>query len=107
MVKRVLPAAEIHVANTARAAIHVVHRKHPTLILLDLDLPGMNGVELCMYLRGTHMAGRARIVVVSGKLGESERQLLRQLGVRELLGKGSQVLERLPGILAEIARTRL
>src|SRR5262249_909158 len=52
MVKRVLPAAEIHVANTARAAIHLVHRKHPTLILLDLDLPGINGVELCMYLRG-------------------------------------------------------
>jgi serine/threonine-protein kinase len=101
MIQRLVPGAEIHVARDARTAIHVVHRRHPSLILLDLDMPGMNGIELCMYLRGSKMAERARIVVVSGRLGTSERRLLRQLGVHEMVEKGPQVQRRLPVILAD------
>jgi len=37
------------------------------LVLLDLNMPRMNGLELCMTLRGAGLAGSCRIVSKAGR----------------------------------------
>ena len=44
-----------------------VRRRVPDLLLLDLDLPDINGIEVCMLLRGMQLGDACNIVSVSGR----------------------------------------
>ena len=43
---------EVDLAQTGEAALALAARKHPDLVVLDLGLPGMDGVEVIQGLRG-------------------------------------------------------
>ena len=42
---------DLSVAMTGRAALEGFEREKPDLIVLDLGLPDMDGVEVCMQMR--------------------------------------------------------
>jgi DNA-binding NarL/FixJ family response regulator len=69
---------------------------------VDLELPRINGRELCLYLRGT--GRRCALLVVSGRAQKPELQLLHQLGVRHVIHKGSGIVERFTRALLELTR---
>jgi two-component system invasion response regulator UvrY len=58
-----LPNVEIFDAATGREALSFVQRQQPDLILLDLHLPGIGGIELLRRLIG--MSPDVRILVFS------------------------------------------
>ena len=66
LVAGILAAAgyEIHTANEAEAAIESVTARPPALVLTDLEIPGMDGIELCRHLRKT---SNVPIIVMSGR----------------------------------------
>ena len=43
---------DVELAATGEAALTVAARKHPDLVVLDLGLPGIDGVEVIRGLRG-------------------------------------------------------
>jgi len=45
---------EVTVAESAEEALEIVDRKPFWVLFLDLNLPGMNGVELCREIRNRH-----------------------------------------------------
>ncbi len=90
-VRRSAPHAEVLSARDAETGLSILRHRPPHLILLDLYLPGMSGVELCMYLRGTHLCDRTRIVSVSARAKPGDVALLRSLGVTTHLAKDAQI----------------
>jgi CheY-like chemotaxis protein len=64
------------------------------LLLLDLDLPDMNGIEVCMLLRGMRLGDSCVVVSVSGRATQADIEVLQQLGVRSL-GKGPALMDEL------------
>ncbi len=94
-VRSAVPDAEIEEAPDGRQALRSVRRSVPDLCLLDLDLPDMNGIEVCMLLRGMHLGDACMIVSVSGRATRADVELLQQLGV--------QSLEKGPSLMAELA----
>jgi serine/threonine protein kinase len=105
-VEQALPRAEVLTAPDAERALELVRTRTPDLVTVDLELPGSNGVELCMYLRGTPGAERCAVVVVSGHAGPSERRLLARLGVEHVITKGAGSAARLEAVLKRLARVR-
>jgi eukaryotic-like serine/threonine-protein kinase len=95
IVQRVLAGASVVTAGDALAAITAMRLHPPDLILLDLEMPGMNGMELCMYLGGTRIAGGCPIIAVSGRADSGDVDLLGKLGVRHFVRKGPGLVERL------------
>ena len=77
----------------------------PVLILLDLMLPGMNGIELCRRLRREPQTRRTPIIILTAKSSESDRvsgldigaddYITKPFSVRELLARVRAVLRRM------------
>jgi serine/threonine-protein kinase len=87
IVRAAVPDADVSVARDGQAALASLAKKVPTVMLLDLNMPRMNGVELCMALRGAGLAADCEIISVNGSATPKDRQLLEHLGVRQSLTK--------------------
>jgi serine/threonine-protein kinase len=87
--------AEIESTGDGQQAIRSVHRRVPDLLLLDLDLPDINGIEVCMLLRGMQLGDTCQIVSVSARATQADVVLLQQLGVRSL--------EKGPALISQLA----
>ena len=57
---------EVIVVNNGQDAIHVFEGFRPQVILLDIGMPGMNGLEVARRLRGRHRMPRPIIVAITG-----------------------------------------
>ena len=86
--------AEIEATADGGQALKAVRRRVPDLLLLDLDLPDINGVEVCMLLRGMRLGDACMIVSVGGRATNADVELLQLLGVRSL-EKGPELMTEL------------
>lgn len=84
---RAIPDAKIALADSGAAAIRHARTNPPDVLVLDLQMPEISGLEVCMFLRGTHLADRVKIVLVSADADERDVALLKQLGVSHYLPK--------------------
>jgi len=90
--------AEVESVADGRQAVRSVRRRVPDLLLLDLDLPDINGIEVCMLLRGMQLGDACMVVSVSGRATKADVELLQQLGVRSL-EKGPALMTELVGLV--------
>lgn len=77
MFEIVRPDIELRFADNGFEGLVEFGRKAPALMLLDIDMPGMDGIELIRALGKTDK-GETRIVVVSGL---SETQIAERGGI--------------------------
>jgi CheY-like chemotaxis protein len=96
------PDAEIEQTGEGRQAVRSVRRRIPDLLLLDLDLPDINGIEVYMLLRGMQLGDGCTIVSVSGRAKSADVELLQQLGVRSL-SKGPSLRNELTALVREVS----
>jgi CheY-like chemotaxis protein len=89
-------------AADGEEALAEVQKEEPDVMLLDLHMPRMNGVELCMQLRGDGLAQSCSIISVSAGAQEHDVQLLHQLGIHHFVEKGSNLRERLRTVFVEV-----
>jgi len=101
-VRQIVGTTEIRVAHDGEEALAEVLKEEPDVMLLDLHMPRMNGVELCMQLRGEGLAQSCSIISVSAGAQEHDVQLLHQLGIHHFVEKGSNLRQRLRTVIAEV-----
>jgi len=82
-------------ARDGQEAINAVRGQAPDLLLLDLHLPKLNGIEVGMQIRGDDLAPETKIVAVSAGAQERDLQLLHLLGFHHFVPKGEGMRERL------------
>jgi len=75
----------------------------PDLLLVDLRLPGMNGVEICKQLRAANV--RTPIIVLSAIGDEVDKVLLLEIGADDYVVKPFGARELLARIRAVLRRT--
>jgi len=64
---------EPHVATSGESALAAVARLAPDLVILDLNLPGMSGVEVCRALRSRSDTGAVLIIMLTARTSEDDR----------------------------------
>jgi DNA-binding response OmpR family regulator len=76
----------------------------PALVLLDLMLPGMSGVELCRRLRREPQTRRTPIIMLTARASESERVAGLELGADDYVTKPFSVRELVARVRAVLRR---
>ena len=84
-------------------AMAVLQDKRPDVILLDIEMPRMDGYEVAAHVRGDPDLRDIPIVMITSRVGDKHRARAIELGVSDYLGKPYQesqllrVLEPLVG----------
>ncbi|OGR97169.1 MAG: hypothetical protein A2902_03535 [Elusimicrobia bacterium RIFCSPLOWO2_01_FULL_64_13] len=85
--QKIYPAVEIQEAADGFEAGHKLGQLTPSLVVLDLKLPGIDGFKVCGLIRSDERLKETRILAISGhNQQESERQSL-AAGADAFLGK--------------------
>ncbi len=100
---------EVHTAKDGLDALEQMHERLPDVILLDLEMPRMDGYEFAGYVRGDARFQKIPIIVITSRVGEKHRARAFELGVNRYLGKPYQEGEMVSSVaelLAERAAAR-
>jgi len=77
----------------------------PAFIVLDLMLPGMNGMELCRRLRRENQTRRTPIIMLTAKTSEADRIAGLDIGADDYIAKPFSVQELLARVRRNLATT--
>jgi two-component system alkaline phosphatase synthesis response regulator PhoP len=89
LVKRYLERAGYLVerAATGREGLDRIAEKLPDLIVLDLMLPQVDGLEICRLLRGNDKTATVPIIMLTARADESERIVGLEVGADDYIPK--------------------
>ncbi|RDH90924.1 MAG: hybrid sensor histidine kinase/response regulator [endosymbiont of Seepiophila jonesi] len=85
-------------------AVALLQEQVPDIMLLDIEMPRMDGFELARHMRNSADYKKVPIIMISSRVGEKHRQRAFDLGVKRCLGKPyqeSDLLENINEVLAE------
>jgi serine/threonine-protein kinase len=95
-------------AGSGDEAIERALAQLPDLVLLDFDMPGLDGVDTLSRLRALPGGGRARVVVLSGRVAPADRWRFAVLGVGDFVAKPidfPQLIDRIEAIARRLEET--
>jgi two-component system, OmpR family, KDP operon response regulator KdpE len=93
---------EVHIAATGAEALEVAAKYPPDLVILDLGLPDLDGVEVIGGLRGWT---KAPIIVLSGRADSTDKVEALDAGADDYITKPFGVEELLARMRAAVRRT--
>ena len=93
---------EVHTAMNGRAALETIDREKPDLIVLDLGLPDLDGVEVCRQIRESL---NVPIVVLSARGAEGDKVRALDVGADDYVTKPFGAEELLARIRAALRRS--
>jgi chemosensory pili system protein ChpA (sensor histidine kinase/response regulator) len=85
-------------------AISVLQDHKPDIILLDIEMPNMDGYEFATHVRNDSRVSDVPIIMITSRTGDKHRARAIEIGVNDYLGKpyqDSQLLESMRGLLEE------
>ena len=94
----------VETAKDGLDAISVMHDHKPDIILLDIEMPRMDGYEFASYVRNDDRVSDVPIIMITSRVGDKHRARAIELGVNDYLGKpyqDSQLLEAIRRQLEE------
>lgn len=97
-------AASVASSGEQGLALALDAQNPPAVIVLDLMLPGMNGMELCRRLRRENRTRRTPIIMLTAKTSESDRVAGLDVGADDYIAKPFSVRELLARVRAVLRR---
>lgn len=95
--------ANFVITNDPAQAMELMHREEPSVLLLDLMMPGISGFELLEMVRADHKLRFTPVIVLTAASGADAKLRALQLGVTDFLSKPvdeSELILRLRNTLA-------
>jgi CheY-like chemotaxis protein len=86
---------DLHEAENGLVALEVARRERPTLVFLDVDMPGLNGIDACRELRAAPETSETTIVMLTAAHGDSVERRAEEAGADLFLTKPFSPLDLL------------
>ena len=92
-------------ADTGEKALAQIASERPALVVLDLMLPGVDGLEVCRRLRAAEATRALPVVMLTAKAAEVDRVLGLELGADDYVTKPFSPRELLARVRAVLRRS--
>jgi chemosensory pili system protein ChpA (sensor histidine kinase/response regulator) len=89
---------EVVTAKDGLDAVEKLQDRVPDLVLLDIEMPRMDGYELATYMRNDSRLRAVPIIMITSRTGEKHRQRAFEIGVDRYLGKPYQEADLLRNV---------
>jgi CheY-like chemotaxis protein len=93
---------EVLLADDGCMGLEYYRQEHPDVILLDLNMPVLDGIAVLKILRATDL--KQPVIVLTGDTNPEMERQVRALGVSEFMIKGFS-LKALTGVLDRTLKT--
>ena len=81
------PDYTIYTALNGKTAIEIAKEFQPSLILLDVIMPNMDGYEVLSALKESEMTAKIPVIFITGLNSEAHKAKGRELGVADNISK--------------------
>lgn len=78
---------EVRTAKDGFEAIGVIGEKQPVVMLVDMEMPRMNGLELTAHLRAQAATSEIPVIMITSRSGNKHRRLAEAAGVTRFMTK--------------------
>jgi DNA-binding response OmpR family regulator len=95
---------EVRTSADGLTALDLARREHPDLVVLDLMLPGLDGVEVCRLLR---QETSVPIIMLTARTDEVDKVVGLEVGADDYITKPFSMRELLARVKAALRRERL
>ncbi len=92
-------------ATTGEGALKAAGEERPDLVILDLMLPGLDGIEVCRRLRADPATARIPIVMLTAKAEETDAIIGLGVGADDYVRKPFALKELIARVRAVLRRT--
>src|ERR1700680_3556778 len=92
-------------ASSGKDALQAIAARPPDLLVLDLMLPHVDGLEICRRLRASEPTAAIPIIMLTARAEESERIVGLELGADDYLAKPFSPNELVARVRALLRRT--
>jgi CheY-like chemotaxis protein len=85
---------EVHTARDGMEAVQLIEQRRPDILLADLEMPRMNGVELTSHICAQSTTAKLPVIMITSRTASKHRQQAEAAGVnvyikQAVLGRGS------------------
>jgi len=91
-------------AGTAEEGIDLARTRKPDLVLMDIQLPGMNGIEALKVLRADASTERIPVIAVTASVMQQDRNLITEAGFDGYIGKPINLKEFIDAVRVMLER---
>ncbi len=98
--------ARVEIVGSGDAAVKAVAEQPPDLVILDLNLPVLSGLEVCRILRGRPATARVPIIMLTARTSEADRVIGLDLGADDYVTKPFSLRELAARVRAVLRRGR-
>ena len=92
-------------ARDAEAGLTLARNEHPNLILMDIQLPGMDGLEAVVLLKRDDSTRVIPVIALTALAMKGDEERIRAAGCDGYIAKPIRYQEFLATIAAQLART--
>jgi two-component system cell cycle response regulator DivK len=91
-------------ATDAEAGLTLARGEQPNLILMDIQLPGMDGLEATVLLKGDHATRAIPVIALTALAMKGDEERIRAAGCDGYVAKPMNYQDFLATITAQLAR---
>jgi len=93
-------------AGTAEDGIRLAGERHPDLILMDIQLPGMSGIDALRVLRANPATAAIPVIAVTASVMQQDRSQITEAGFDGYIAKPLDLKPFLESVRSMLARGR-
>lgn len=82
-----VPSLSVYQAFDGFEAGSIMTEKQPGILMLDLDLPGIDGFDLCRRINESDRFGKPKIIVITALENEEIEPKLKEFGINSFMKK--------------------
>ena len=90
-------------ANNARDAITAISEYEPDVVILDIRLPGLSGIDVLKDIRAKNLS--SRVIMLTNYPYPQYRKICEELGADYFFDKVTEI-EEIPNVIEELAKNK-